>query len=570
MEGKVLMVSTRERFRSVMVSVFSLLISGVLVVLPVSAKTTEEPDSAGGPAVMRRLTESQYRATIGQIFGKDIPIVGRFEPGLRSEGLIAVGTSEAGISPFSIEQYDASARGIAAAVVSEEHRGELVPCEPKSDKNFDATCARKFVDKFGRLLFRRPMTQKETDRFVAAAQSGYEQLGNFYNGLEFALTGMLVSPEFLLRIERVEPEPGNPGHLRLDAYSRATRLSYFLTNSTPDYELLRAAADGDLDTREGLKRQVDRLMASPGYEMAVRAFFEDLLEFDLFDDLSKDPVIYPSYNSVVAEDAREQTLRTIVDLLLVKEGDYRELFTTRNAPMTRSLGIIYKMPVAARNGWEMKEFSVNSKRAGIQSHISFLALHSHPGRSSPTLRGKAIREVFMCQKVPDPPANVNFMNFSDDSDSAKLTARDRLVAHRTQPVCAGCHSLMDPLGLTLENFDGAGSFRSKENGVLIDLSGGLDGQEFVAAPGLGEALRNHPETPRCLVSKMYRSGVGRKVSPAEWAYIEYLNTNFATSGYQVPELIRTIALSDTFYAVSDTGQSADKVASTEQDSGGPL
>jgi hypothetical protein len=527
------------------------LMFGSLGVVQSPAAPAQEPEAAGGPAVTRRLTESQYRASVADIFAPDVPVVGRFERELRSDGLIAVGTSEAGLSAFSVEQYDASARGIAAVVVSKERRAQLLPCQPAAETRFDQACAKRTVEHYGPLLFRRPLTAQETKRFLETARVGHERLGNFYRGLEFALAGMMIEPDFLLRIERVEPDSKRPGQFRLDTYSKATRLSYFLTNSAPDAELLRATGAGELGTQEGLARQVDRLMVSPRFERAVRAFFEDMLQFELFEDLAKDPVIYPSYSSTVAADAQEQTLRTITDQLLTKNGDYRDLFTTRSTSLTRALGRVYALPVPTRNGWESREFSEDSERAGILTDISFLALHSHPGRSSATLRGKAIREIFLCQKVPDPPPNVDFTAVNLTSNTELPTARDRLEEHQTNPTCAGCHKIIDPLGLGLENFDGAGSFRAKENGAAIDASGSLEGVKYRDPQGLGKALHDHPGTAHCLVGNMYRSGLGRNLTEQERTrYQEQFNQAFAAKGYRVPDLMRAIAISPAFYAVS--------------------
>jgi hypothetical protein len=511
---------------------------------------SSEPPFAGAPPEVRRLTESQYRATVADIFGADVPVVGRFEHGLRAEGLLSVGTSEAGISAFSVEQYDASARGIAAEVLSEKRREQMVLCRPRSEKSFDAACAKQFVEHYGPLLFRRPLSAEEVKRYVRAAEAAQQRLGDFYQGLQFALAGMLVSPDFLVRIETVTPDPKHKGEVRLDPYSKATRLSYFLTDSTPDVELLRAAGAGELDTDAGLARQADRLIASPHFERAIRAFFEDMLEFDTFGELAKDPVIYPAFNSIVARDAQEQTLRTIVSLLVEQRGDYRDLFTTENTYLTRALGTVYRLPVATRNGWEKAQYPAGSGREGILTNISFLAFYSHPGRSSSTLRGKAIRQVFLCQAIPDPPNNVDFSVVQDSSNTAMPTARIRLEAHRTSPACAGCHRLMDPLGLTLENFDGLGAYRTQENGALIDASGTFDGKEYQGGSGLGQAIHDSPQTPRCLVDKMYRSAVGRKATPDEHPYVEYLNQTFQGDGYRVPDLMRAIAVSRTFYAVT--------------------
>jgi hypothetical protein len=517
-----------------------------------------EPDAVGGPQLMRRLTESQYRATIADIFTPDVQIAARFERGLREEGLMAIGTSQAGMSPFSMEQYEAAALSISADVVSETHRARFVPCKPLPDaKSFDASCARRFVEQYGLSLFRRPLREDEVRRFVNAAAQGQERVGDFYGGLQFALTGMMVSPDFVLRIERTRPGAGPAGVGELDDYSKATRLSYFLTDSAPDPELLHAAATGEIDRRGNLKAQVDRLISSPHFERAVRAFFADMLEFDKFDDLAKDAVVYPAFNSNVTADAREQTLRTIVNLLIDGHGDYRDLFTTRQTYLTRPLGIVYRLPVPTRNGWEKTEFPLSSHRPGIQSQIAFLALYSHPGRSSPTLRGKALREVFLCQEVPDPPPKVTFAGFGDTADGRTPTARDRLLAHRSQPACAGCHKIMDPLGLTLENFDGIGTYRTRENGTPIDVSGALDGVAFRDPEGLAQALHDHPETPRCLVEKMYRFAVGRDTTMEERPYMDYLTRSFVASGYRVPDLMRTIALSQNFFAVSAPRGAAD-------------
>ena len=314
--------------------------------------------------------------------------------------------------------------------------------------------------------------------------------------------------------------------------------------------MLRAAGSGELNTDQGLARQVDRLIGSPRVETAVRAFFWDMLYFDGFNDLFKDPTIYPAYTSNVARDAQEQTLRTIASHLVTDRGDYRDLFTTRKTWVSRPLGVIYRVPVATRNGWERFEYPADSRRAGILTDISLLALHSHPGRSSPTLRGKSLREVFLCEKVPDPPANVNFSIAEDAVHRPGSTARLRLAEHNENPVCAGCHRLTDPIGLTLESFDGAGTFRAKENGAELDLSGSLDGSDFTGAQGLGQAMHDSPGVPTCLVEKLYRSAVGRAVADSEGPYLEYLFQTFAAQGYRVPDLMRAIALSKTFYSVT--------------------
>jgi hypothetical protein len=166
------------------------------------------------------------------------------------------------------------------------------------------------------------------------------------------------------------------------------------------------------------------------------------------------------------------------------------------------------------------------------------------------LRGKAVREVFLCQKVPAPPANVNFAVAQDTSNPDYRTARARLTAHRTNPTCAGCHKIMDPIGLALENFDGVGAYRADENGAPIDAGGELDGVHFSNAAELGQALHDNPAAPVCLVDTLYKYSSGHAAGPSQRDWLKWLNGRFSAQGYRLTELLRDIALSDGFYAVA--------------------
>ncbi len=516
----------------------------------------EAPVTKGGPVSLRRLTEPEYRQVIADVFGTTIKVPGRFEPDQRDNGLIAVGTSRESVAGTGFEQYDLTARGIAAQVVDDAHRATLVPCVPAKATDRDDACAAKFVTRTGRLLFRRPLTQQEIDTQVKDAGEAATKLGNFYSGLELSTAAMLVSPQFLFRQEASVPDPDNPGQRKLDAYSKASRLSFFLWDTTPDTELLDAADKGELDTDKGIAKQVDRMVASPRLAGGVRAFFSDMLGFDGFASLAKDPQIYPKYGSQVAADAQEQTLRTLTDLLVTNDGDYRDIFTTRKTFLTRLLGSVYAVPVMASTGWEPHVYPENDPRVGILTEISFVSLHSHPGRSSPTIRGKALREVFLCQKVPDPPGNVNFALVQDTKNPAFHTARARLGAHINQPTCAGCHKIMDPVGLAMENFDSDGGFRATENDSPIDTAGEIDGMKFSDEIGFTKAIHDHPQAPVCLVNRIYSFGVGRPATKDEADWLNYQVKQFAATGYKVPELMRRIASSKAFYRISTPGTDA--------------
>ncbi len=284
----------------------------------------------------------------------------------------------------------------------------------------------------------------------------------------------------------------------------------------------------------------------------MRSFLDDFLRFDQFETLEKDSVIYPAFSVRVIDDAREQVLRTALDHLLERREDYRDLFTTRRTFITGGLARIYRVPTARPEGsaWTPYEFAADEAYAGLITLIGFAAPASHPGRSSPTLRGRAIRENLLCQKVPDPPGNVDFSLF-ESAGMQKKTARERLEAHRTAPACAGCHKITDPIGLALENFDGIGQFRTAENGSAIDASGDLDGAVFRDAAGLGTALRNHPATPSCLVQRLTSYALGRPTGRAEKELLAWLGESFAADDYRFPDLLRRIALSDALFAVTE-------------------
>jgi hypothetical protein len=509
-----------------------------------------EPEVAGGPPVMRRLTAEQYRQVIADVFGDDIVIGGRFDPILRSNGLLAVGASNSAINGSAFERYEAMARSIAGQVTDAAHRDVLLPCKPADIAKPDDECARAFFKGTGRLLYRRSLTEEELNTLVQVSRAGADKLGDFYAGVSAALTAMMVRPEFLFITDQVEPDPKGAGKYRLTALSKAARISFFLWNTTPDEALLASAESGALNEDAETKRQVDRMLASPRLAGGARAFFNDMFALDGFETLQKDAIIYPAFGLAATEQSREQLLRTIVDHLVARKGSYPDLFTTRHTFMTADLGVVYRMPVSQPLGWVPYEFPEGDSHQGIHSLAGFVALFSHPGRSSATIRGKAIREVLMCQMVPDPPGNVDFSAVQDVNDPVNRTARQRLSAHATNPTCAGCHKIMDPVGLSLEKFDGAGQWREIENETAIDISGDLDGIPYKNMQGLGQALAQNPAVPACLVKRAYAYGVGRPLTSAERRVTKYLREEFAKADYRFPDLLREIVLSKAFTAVS--------------------
>ena len=518
----------------------------------VAASSQPTSDTA---TAMRRLTEAQYRNAISDIFGTDIQVAGRMDPLVRPvHGLQTSSVSTIAVSPAGFEQYTRMARAIAAQVVDQEHRATLVGCQPAAEDRADDACAREFLGRVGRLLFRRPLQLADLEQQVAGAREGTRLSGNFYTGLALSLETMLVSPHFLFDVDVTEPDPARPGETRLDAYSKASRLSFFLWDTTPHTALLEAAARGELHDAQGLARQVDRMIASPRLEASVRTFFSDMLGFERIADLAKDSVLYPQFVRNVKADMPEQTLRTIVELLVRENGDYRALFTSRTTFMTRALGLVYALAVTpGTDPWVRYELPEDGARAGLLTQMSFLAAFSHAGRSSPTLRGRALRELLLCQVVPDPPANVDFSLVEDTKNPVHRTARERLTVHRSHPACAACHRMTDPIGLTLENFDGVGAYRTTENGAPIDASGELDGTEVSGPVALGEAVSRNPALPRCFARRVSEYAMRRSLTPDDQEWVREMTSRFAEGEYRVPALFGAVATSPAFFKTQPNG-----------------
>lgn len=215
----------------------------------------DDAASSGGPTVFRRLSAEQYRQIVTDIFGATIKIGGRFEPDIREDGLLAVGSSRVSVTASGLEQYDIMARSIAAQVVDETNRATLFPCKPASDATPDDSCAAQFLSRAGRLLYRRPLTEQELKGRVGVSSMAAKTLKNFYLGVQASLSDMLMSPQFLFRREVAEPDPDHAGQFRLDAFSKASQISFLLWNTAPDNELLAAAESGRLNDKKTLNQQ---------------------------------------------------------------------------------------------------------------------------------------------------------------------------------------------------------------------------------------------------------------------------------------------------------------------------
>ena len=533
-------------------------VSLILVLNALSFNLTAQTSIDDERITFVRLTAEQYRNSIRDIFGDSIEITGNaIAAGVREAGLMAVGGRRLTLSSSEVESYEVLALDVASQVMSPSRRNTLIPCRPENENVFDGDCTREFISTVGFHLFRRSLSEYEIGSYSAMASKATESLGGFYIGLQAALVGMMVSPDFLFRIERSVPSQETPGIRRLDAWSRASRLSFFLWNTTPSPALLQAAQSGELMFEAGLDEQVQQMIASPRIEDGLRAFFSDMLAFDRFDTLDIDTTLYPKFTKNVEDEAREQTLRTIADHLLEQDVDYRDLFDSRKTFLTPALAALYGVPISIRQEmgglvpWVPYEYPEDHIRVGLLGQATFLSLFSHPGASSPTLRGKAVREHLLCQTIPPPPGDVDFSLVRDTDNPEFRTARDRLTEHRNNPTCAGCHTLMDPIGLALEIFDASGVFRNMENGALIDTSGQWLGQEYSDARELTLMLKKDPTLTSCLVQRAYNYGTAREPTPSEVQWLNSTHSQLRQEGVYWRELLQRISENPDFYTVPE-------------------
>jgi hypothetical protein len=496
---------------------------------------------------LRRLSEQEYRNSIADIFGHDIAVQGMFEPGVRMGGLVAASTAVLSVTPAGFDSFSKMADSIAIQTTDEKRRSRLVSCTPKAAGASDDACAADFFGHYGLLLFRRPLTADELKARVNLAHAMTKSSGDFYEGLRYGLAEMLQSPNFLFRKELAVPAGGNT--YTLEPYSRATRLSYLMWDTTPDSELLHAAGSGELNTAAGLEKQLNRLLASSRLDSGIRAFFTDMLELDTFDNVSKDALIYPKWSAVMTAAAKEETLRSTIDLALHDNGDMRDLMTTRKTFINRGLAAIYDVSFTFDDEWMPYEFSPDSGRSGVLTQVSMLSMFSHPGQSSPTKRGVALMDIFLCEPTPTPPNNVDFSAINDTSGPLK-TVRERLLAHGTNSMCASCHTHSDPIGLSLEGFDTIGQRRLTENATPIDLSATIQGKTFRDGTGLGKYLHDNPKYPACLARKLYSYGAGMNSEDVDPSAFKAAYKAFADSGYRMRALIKGVVESPEFFNTS--------------------
>ncbi len=498
-------------------------------------------DADIGDTALRRLTATQYDHTVRDLLGLDGGYTADFSPDERVGAFKSNAT--AAVVELQVEQYMGAAETIAQDATADLE--VLLPC----DVTQGDTCASEFLADFTARAYRRPLDADELDRVLGVYQTGKtESGGDMQAGLRVAIAAVLQSPHFLYHVEFGAPQAGDD-MVALDGYELASRLSYFLWDTMPDGALFDAAATGGLQTADGVREQVDRMLASPKAQETIALFHQQWLGMDELEHAEKDPEMFPTYDGTLAESMKDD-VASFANWVLT-EGDGRlATLLTANVTLTDDprLHEIYGVtPPADRIAGEPIELPAE-ERAGILTMPGVMAEHAHPDQTSPIHRGVLLRQNFFCQQLPPPPPDVDNVPPSPSPDA---TTRERFSQHTDDAACSGCHVQIDPLGFGLESYDSVGAFRTEEdNGLPIDDVGEIvlsdvDGP-FEGGPELAALLAQSGTVQECASRQWFRFALGRVETEADECAIDGIAEAFQDSDADVRVLLREIALSSAF------------------------
>jgi hypothetical protein len=521
---------------------------------------------APGPAPIRRLNRSQYSTTIRHLFnvpfdaGRNLP-----EDGAGGEGFDNAAETLF-LSPLLAEKYLESGKAaLNIALKNPETRQSMMIAKPGADVTPEQT-AGKILDGFLPRAFRRPTNAAEVERYLGLFREGQKRGESFDESMHLALEGVMISPQFLFRIE--EPNP-DPKPRLVGGYEMASRLSYFLWNSMPDQELFDLAAQGKLNDPEVLQKQVARLLSSDvrgvddnvkitrenKLDAMVQQFVEQWLETrELGRDIKPDPKLFPQYYDVEMNPAIRLEPVMFFKELLVQNLSLLNLLDSKFAMLNKPLQTLYGLKIktqarASDVGAQLGHITLpeDSHRGGLLGMSAVLAVTSYSNRTSPVLRGKWVLEALLGTPPPAPPPSVPALEENHEGAPAK-TMRERLEQHRRDPACATCHASIDPLGFGLENYDVLGRWRTQDAGAPVDTRGELpDGTKFEGPDELKAMLLSRKDVfIRNLTSKLLGYALGRGLRLEDSCTVDQIVARLKADDYKAQTLVMEIVLSTPF------------------------
>ena len=454
-------------------------------------------------------------------------------------GYAAVGSVEIG------GPYEAS-----GSMTDTPGRQAIFSCRPRSaSDDAERPCAREILSRLARRAYRRPVTEDDLATLFEFFDSGRRDGGSFDSGIQFALERLLVDPDFLLRVHR-DPAQMAAGQTvyPLSDLEVASRLSFFLWSSIPDDELLSLAEQQRLTDPSVLEQQARRLLADPrAIEALVDDFAAQWLNLRRVVEVVVDPNQYPNYDETLLRAFTRET-ELFVGSTLLEDRSVTDLLDADYTFVNERLARHYEIPGVYGSRFRRVTLSDLDRRGGLLAEGALLATTSYPDRTSPVLRGKWLLDNIFGLPVPPPPPGVD-TDLDPEPGSQSASIRERLAQHRRSPTCASCHSVIDPLGFALENFDVIGGWRTiDESGQPVDATGTTaSGARVQGLAGLRALLLDNPEQfPRTVTEKLLAYALGRRLEYYDRPAVRTIVRDAAGDGYRWSSLIVAIVKSPTF------------------------
>ena len=410
----------------------------------------------------------------------------------------------------------------------------------------ERSAAREILGKLADRAYRRPSTETEKDRLQALYDVARKAGDGFEEGLQVGITAILVSPHFLFRTELDSGEAADAeGNVKINDWALASRLSYFLWSTTPDFELRQLAAAGKLSDQKVLNEQVMRLLQSNRASQLTENFVGQWLQLRKLSDLEKDKATFPEYTSELRADFLQETKRFFMAMI----SEDRPITEIIDAPYTflnQRLANHYGIRAKLDSDWNKVPLT-DGARGGILTQGSFLAVTSNPDRTSPVKRGKFVLENILGATIPPPPPNVGVL--ADDAKSnASMSLRQKMELHRQKPACIGCHKAMDPIGFSLENFDAIGRWRTRDGEHKLETNGELpDGTKFEGVNGLRTILlKRKDEVTANIAERMLTYALGRGMRRADRCHIDAIVAEVKANQYRFSSLVKAVVNSEPF------------------------
>jgi hypothetical protein len=485
---------------------------------------------------LQRLTHDQYDNTIRDLLGIGGHPSVAFAEDEEQAGYAANTTLP--VQELQLVQYEQAAESLAAqAVGTPGTYASLVPCAPVQASG-EASCVDQFLRGFGKRAFRRPLADDEVAAYASLFESARAG-ADFASGVRTVLAAMLQSPNFLYRLEWGIPgaTPESDGAIPLSQYEIATRMSYFLWDTTPDDSLLAAADAGQLGTVDAVSSTARRMTLDPRARDGLASFHVQWLQLQGLPTLEKtDPTFTADLRSAMSDE-----VVAFVDGVL-RQGDGRldTLLTADFSYLEGSLYDVYGVaPPAGGSPSTPTLAPLPSNRAGVLTLPAVLAVHAHADQTSIVHRGLLVQEQLLCLDVPPPPPNVDT---TVPPTSASLTQRQFLQQHSQNPGCSVCHASMDALGDAFEEFDAIGRYRTMDGTQPVDPSGQLTGTAHEDGPvadatDLARRLSAADEVRACVARQWFRLLFGRVEDDADQGTLENASAAFKGGGYRVPDLL---------------------------------